>query len=398
MGTTPGSEPGPTETVAGLRAQLADLQARTDNAEHLAGMGSYDWHIPTDTNSWSDELYRIYGHEPQSFNPSYERFIALIHPEDRERISALHQRAYSTGEPYQMIERIVRPDGEVRYLSSNGQVIKDEDGTPVRMRGTCVDITERVLAERAREEAAERLGEASALRRAAMELNDNVVQGLAAAVLSLETGDQAAGLSYVRRTMGAARSMMERLLEPSGRDGLRPGDLVRAEAARLRPVAEVGAAVGAAVVAEVGASPPSTDGTSTATSSAASHQGAVRGGGHRVLLVDDAEDLRDVLRLKLERHQGYEVVGEAGDGAEGIELARRLQPDLVLLDLAMPRMDGLEALPLIREAAPAAQVVVLSGFNENTMAQRALAAGARDYVVKGGSLKELVATLDGLVG
>jgi DNA-binding NarL/FixJ family response regulator len=117
-----------------------------------------------------------------------------------------------------------------------------------------------------------------------------------------------------------------------------------------------------------------------------------------VLLVDDAEDLRDVLRLKLERHQGYEVVGEAGDGAEGIELARRLQPDLVLLDLAMPRMDGLEALPLIREAAPAAQVVVLSGFNENTMAQRALAAGARDYVVKGGSLKELVATLDGLVG
>ena len=63
----------------------------------------------------------------------------------------MHQHAYATGEPYQMIERIVRPDGEVRYLSSNGEVILDEDGTPVRMRGTCIDITDRVLADRERE-------------------------------------------------------------------------------------------------------------------------------------------------------------------------------------------------------------------------------------------------------
>ena len=93
-------------------------------------MGDYDWHIATDTNAWSDQLYRIYGHEPQSFNASYERFLAHIHPEDRERITAIHQRAYASGEPYEMIERIVRPSGEVRYLASNGQVIKDEDRQP----------------------------------------------------------------------------------------------------------------------------------------------------------------------------------------------------------------------------------------------------------------------------
>ena len=59
--------------------------------------------------------------------------------------------AYATGEPYAMVERIVRPDGDVRYLSSNGQVMMDDDGRPVRMRGTCIDITDRVHAEQERE-------------------------------------------------------------------------------------------------------------------------------------------------------------------------------------------------------------------------------------------------------
>lgn len=141
--------------LAGARlvaeSDLSDLIQRVDSAQHLASMGDYDWHIASDTNQWSDELYRIYGYEPQSFNPSYERFLANIHPDDQERIKALHQDAYATGEPYRMIERIVRPDGDLRYLSSNGEVIMDASGTPVRMRGTCIDVTERVLAEQERE-------------------------------------------------------------------------------------------------------------------------------------------------------------------------------------------------------------------------------------------------------
>ena len=129
---------------------LADLTTRVDHAQSLANMGDYDWHIATDVNTWSDQLFRIYGHEPQSFHPSYDTFLSLIHPDDRERISGVHQQAYATGEPYQMIERIVRPDGEVRYLSSNGEVIMDAHSQPVRMRGTCIDITERVLIDQAR--------------------------------------------------------------------------------------------------------------------------------------------------------------------------------------------------------------------------------------------------------
>ncbi len=136
--------------------QFADLTLRVNNAQQLADMGDYDWHIPSDTNRWSDQLFRIYGHEPQSFNATYERFLSLLHPDDRDRIMAVHQAAYGSGEPYQMIERIIRPDGEVRYLSSNGQVIMDAEGAPVRMRGTCIDITDTVLAEQEREHSAER--------------------------------------------------------------------------------------------------------------------------------------------------------------------------------------------------------------------------------------------------
>ena len=135
--------------------RLADLAARVDSAQHLANMGDYDWHIASDTNKWSDQMFRIYGHEPQSFQPSYEKFLSLIHAGDRDRISALHQHAYATGEPFQTVERIVRPDGEVRYLSTNGEVIMD-NSKPVRMRGTCIDITDRVLVAQERERIAAR--------------------------------------------------------------------------------------------------------------------------------------------------------------------------------------------------------------------------------------------------
>ena len=461
-------------------ARFQDLQLRVDNAQQLANMGDYDWHIPTDTNRWSDQLYRIYGHAPQSFNASYERFLSLIHPEDRERITGVHQRAYATGEPYQMIERIVRPDGEVRYLSSNGQVIMDEGGTPVRMRGTCIDITDRVLAEDERERSAARfralvesspdaimvldgeqrvlqangragdllggdpvgraftdlvpsgvqahavgvealgldgrkltldltsahlvkaddeavlavfvhdasprlasesmaasLREAQVRRRQALEINDNVVQGLTAAVYALEQGNVGASSTFLQRTLASARRMMNDLLDPLNGDDLQAGDLLRAEPAVLdesRPVAEV------AEVDEAGREP--------------AEEPAVR---HRVLVVDDSEDVRLLLTLRLATVPGCEVVGESEDGVQAVEMARELQPDLVLLDLAMPRMDGLQALPMLREAVEGVRVVVLSGFDRGAMEEKALAAGADCYVEKGTALNEIAQVIEGVL-
>ena len=225
-----------TAEVAARRAaetELELLRHRMDNAQALANMGDYDWHIPTDTNRWSDQLFRIYGHEPQSFNATYEHFLSLIHPEDRERIQAIHQHAYATGEPYEMIERVVRPDGEVRYLHSNGQVVMGPDGAPERMRGTCVDVTDQVRAEREREAAATRLSEVRLRRRQAAEINDNVVQGLTAAMYALELGDAAGCQAYLDRTLASARTMMHDLIDSLGAGELDAGDLVRAEPATL---------------------------------------------------------------------------------------------------------------------------------------------------------------------
>ena len=109
----------------------------------------------------------------------------------------------------------------------------------------------------------------------------------------------------------------------------------------------------------------------------------------RVVIIDDTLDLREVLRLALTRG-GMEVVAEAEDGVTGIEAVRLERPDVVLLDLSMPVMDGLEALPSIRKLAPQAKIIVLSGFGATQMSERAMAMGADGYLQKGLALKRIV--------
>ena len=438
-------------------ADLADLSARVDHAQQQANMGDYDWHIASDTNTWSDQLYRIYGHEPHAFNASYERFLSQIHPDDREQIQDIHARAYETGEPYEMTERIVRPDGEVRYLSSNGQVVRDDTGTPVRMRGTCVDVTDRVLAEQARERLAARfrnlvescpdailvldgagtivqanrvahlllggdpigiaaatisaglrtagqdvaaraldgrvreldvtvsalhdvdgedmvavylrdasvrhadearaaaLREAQVRRRQAQEINDDVVQGLTAAIFAMEGGSTTAAISYLEQTLSAARRLMNDWTEGSDGGTVRPGSLVRKLASVLPPP------------------PPQ----------AAEDRLSGPSGGRRILVVDDNSDVRKLLCAQLQSLGKGTVVGEAADGQEAVLLAAQLQPDLVFLDLSMPAMDGLEALPHILDAVPGVKVIVMSGFDHRSVAQQVLDSGAAGYVEKG---------------
>ena len=102
----------------------------------------------------------------------------------------------------------------------------------------------------------------------------------------------------------------------------------------------------------------------------------------RVVVCDDAPALRALMRTSLELAGRVEVVGEAGDGERVVALTAELRPDVVLLDIQMPGMDGLTALPALRRAAPEAAVVVLSGCDEDATAADALALGARSYVEK----------------
>jgi len=116
----------------------------------------------------------------------------------------------------------------------------------------------------------------------------------------------------------------------------------------------------------------------------------------RILVVDDHPLTRDALSSLLAQG-GFDVVGEAADGAEALELARTLAPDLVLLDLSMPGMDGLAALPRLRAAAPRCEVVVLtaSGTEENLLA--AIRGGAAGYLLKSEPPERIVAFLRGVL-
>jgi DNA-binding NarL/FixJ family response regulator len=114
----------------------------------------------------------------------------------------------------------------------------------------------------------------------------------------------------------------------------------------------------------------------------------------RVVLIDDSDDLRLLVRLALDREPDFTVVAEAADGASGVEAVAVHRPHLVLLDIAMPVMDGLQALTLIREESPGSIVVMLSAFSSSTGApERALTLGAHGYIEKGMGAAALIADL-----
>jgi PAS domain S-box-containing protein len=113
----------------------------------------------------------------------------------------------------------------------------------------------------------------------------------------------------------------------------------------------------------------------------------------RVLVADDTATVRLLLRRTLEASKAFEVVGEAADGAEAVDLAESLQPDMVLLDLSMPVVGGMEAIPRIRRCAPATRVVVLSSFTPEQMGDRAVAEGAAAFLEKQQRPADLVASL-----
>jgi DNA-binding NarL/FixJ family response regulator len=117
----------------------------------------------------------------------------------------------------------------------------------------------------------------------------------------------------------------------------------------------------------------------------------------RILLAEDNQAMRQTLRELLE-DEGLEVVGEAGDGAEAVERAEALRPDLVLMDLRMPRMDGIEATRLVKQNLPGVRVLMLSAYADPSLSERATAVGADGYVVKGTSYQTLVAEIERVSG
>lgn len=219
-----GSAPDVTERKRAEDRVLASRD-RLDLALSVGGIATWDLEVPTGTTIWNREHYLMLGYEPGGVEPSYESFRARVHPDDVDAVDAAFRDSLERRTDYVAEFRVLRPDGDVRFITAVGHLELDAEGAPQRQYGVMLDITERVRVElELRRADAERAAEQERIR-LARDLHDSVTQSLFAASLKAEAltlaGDRspaaAAALEEVRRlNRGALAQMRSLLLELRG--------------------------------------------------------------------------------------------------------------------------------------------------------------------------------------
>jgi PAS domain S-box-containing protein len=157
---------------------IRESEERLRLAIDAGQVGTWDWDILNNHVTWSDRTYQFHGVEPGQFGGRVEDFAEMVHPEDRERVRAAIYFAIEDRQPYSTEMRVVRPDGEVVWIATNGQVIYDSQGRAVRMLGATVDITERKRAEAERVELLRREREARKAAETANHMKDEFLATL----------------------------------------------------------------------------------------------------------------------------------------------------------------------------------------------------------------------------
>ncbi len=138
-----------TEALASTNAQLAHSNAQLYDsnvllreAQRLADIGSFIWDIPANRLTWSDQLFTIYGQKREEFGGTPADFFKHVHPDDRETVRKNNEKILASGTSFRGEERIVRPNGDVRHLQTIGEVVRDDNGAPLRVIGVCRDVTD----------------------------------------------------------------------------------------------------------------------------------------------------------------------------------------------------------------------------------------------------------------
>lgn len=127
--------------------ELLKSESRLSEAQRVAHLGNWDWNIQTNQLYWSDEIYHIFGLSALQFSATYDAFLDSVHPEDRESVKKAVNEALYEKKPFSIDHRIVLPDGSVRTVQEQAEVMFNESGKPVRMLGIVLDITDRKKAE-----------------------------------------------------------------------------------------------------------------------------------------------------------------------------------------------------------------------------------------------------------
>lgn len=508
-------------------ARLRRNESMLAESQRIAHLGTWEWTIGTNQLFWSDETYRIFGVSPESFEPTIERFLAMLHPDDHELIEKAIAEAVRDRKPYDVEHRIILPGGQVRFIHEQGQVFCDNAGKPLRTLGTACDITERKLAENKLRDTNAALERTTAqfrrlshqltqveqwerermalvlhdhlqqllvgarlqvaalegglpggdlleyARKAAQALDEAIRQskslaidlsppvlregGLAEALkwlasrmqethgLNVQVHAEAVSLTYNLRTVLFA-AVKELLLNVVKHAGVKAATvtLVQAPDRQVQvTVSDTGCGFDAAKVfvrekrgdifgmfsirermeslgghVEVDSAPgkgcrvtlsapveslaepagparPDLLSDEGAEAVSTPTERAIPGAGTpiRVLLVDDHTVMRQGLAQLLARDPELQVVGEASSGEMAVHLARKLQPNVILMDVNMPGMNGIEATRLIHAECPERVIIGLSMYEEGHRADEMRQAGASAYVRKDEAADALVATI-----
>lgn len=127
--------------------ELSLSQRNLEEAQSITHLGSWELNLERNVLTWSDEIYRIFGLQPQEFGATYEAFLDTIHPDDRDIVDKAYTDSVENNIPYDIVHRIVRPNGEVRYVREMSEEIKDASGKTIRSVGTVHDITDQIQME-----------------------------------------------------------------------------------------------------------------------------------------------------------------------------------------------------------------------------------------------------------